>query len=71
MFLQGTLLALDDSVLDADQIDNLIKFCPTKEEMELLKVEIYYDIRVHINGSAHLCSTYILIFIKTIKLRFT
>jgi hypothetical protein len=29
---------LDDSVLDADQIENLIKFCPTKEEMELLKV---------------------------------
>ncbi|MQL92046.1 hypothetical protein Taro_024664 [Colocasia esculenta] len=35
--LMSSLLALDDSVLDVDQIDNLIKFCPTKEEMELLK----------------------------------
>ncbi|KAI3827543.1 hypothetical protein L1987_01620 [Smallanthus sonchifolius] len=31
------VLALDESALDADQVDNLIKFCPTKEEMELLK----------------------------------
>ncbi|CAA6657444.1 unnamed protein product [Spirodela intermedia] len=30
-------LALDDSILDVDQVENLIKFCPTKEEMELLK----------------------------------
>ena len=29
---------MDDTVLDIDQIENLIKFCPTKEEMELLKV---------------------------------
>ncbi|XP_074572952.1 formin-like protein 18 [Curcuma longa] len=35
--LMSSVLALDDSVLDADQVDNLIKFCPTKEEMELLK----------------------------------
>ncbi|KAG6474664.1 formin-like protein 6 [Zingiber officinale] len=35
--LMSSVLALDDSVLDADQLDNLIKFCPTKEEMELLK----------------------------------
>ncbi|KAK1293294.1 Formin-like protein 6 [Acorus calamus] len=35
--LMSSLLALDDSVLDADQVDNLIKFCPTKEEMDLLK----------------------------------
>lgn len=35
--LLNSVLALDDSVLDGDQIDNLIKFCPTKEEMELLK----------------------------------
>ncbi|KAM0843521.1 hypothetical protein ACQ4PT_057652 [Festuca glaucescens] len=33
----SSALALDDSVLDADQVENLIKFCPTKEEMELLK----------------------------------
>ncbi|RRT50884.1 hypothetical protein B296_00041805 [Ensete ventricosum] len=36
--LMSSVLALDDSMLDVDQIDNLIKFCPTKEEMELLKV---------------------------------
>ncbi|KAM0843525.1 hypothetical protein ACQ4PT_057652 [Festuca glaucescens] len=35
--LESSALALDDSVLDADQVENLIKFCPTKEEMELLK----------------------------------
>ncbi|XP_024535235.1 formin-like protein 20 isoform X2 [Selaginella moellendorffii] len=31
------ILALDGTVLDVDQVDNLIKFCPTKEEMETLK----------------------------------
>ncbi|KAL0384913.1 UNVERIFIED_CONTAM: Formin-like protein 20 [Sesamum radiatum] len=31
------VLAMDDSALDADQVENLIKFCPKKEEMELLK----------------------------------
>lgn len=35
------MLALDDSIVDGDQVDYLIKFCPTKEEMELLKVYIY------------------------------
>ncbi|KAK1436353.1 hypothetical protein QVD17_02132 [Tagetes erecta] len=35
--LMDYVLALDDSALDVDQVDNLIKFCPTKEEMELLK----------------------------------
>ncbi|KAH9798787.1 Formin-like protein 18 [Citrus sinensis] len=35
--LMGSVLALDDSALDIDQVDNLIKFCPTKEEMEVLK----------------------------------
>ncbi|KFK25156.1 hypothetical protein AALP_AA8G073200 [Arabis alpina] len=35
--MMAAVLAMDDSVLDIDQIDNLIKFCPTKEEMELLK----------------------------------
>ncbi|KAJ6834117.1 formin-like protein 6 [Iris pallida] len=35
--LMSSVLALDDSLLDADQVDNLIKFCPTKEEMDLLK----------------------------------
>ena len=37
---QSAVLALDDSILDVDQVENLIKFCPTKEEMELLKVHI-------------------------------
>ncbi|KAL6547692.1 hypothetical protein OROHE_009397 [Orobanche hederae] len=31
------ILALDSSALDIDQVENLIKFCPTKEEMETLK----------------------------------
>ena len=31
---------MDDSVLDVDQVENLIKFCPTKEEIELLKVKL-------------------------------
>jgi len=35
---QCAVLALDDSVLDVDQVENLIKFSPTKEEMETLKV---------------------------------
>uniref|UniRef100_A0ACD5Y0P3 Uncharacterized protein n=1 Tax=Avena sativa TaxID=4498 RepID=A0ACD5Y0P3_AVESA len=35
--MMSSALALDDSILDADQVENLIKFCPTKEEMELLK----------------------------------
>ncbi|PKU59452.1 Formin-like protein 5 [Dendrobium catenatum] len=35
--LMSAALALDNSILDVDQVENLIKFCPTKEEMELLK----------------------------------
>ncbi|KAF5813030.1 putative tensin phosphatase, C2 domain, formin, FH2 domain, protein-tyrosine phosphatase [Helianthus annuus] len=35
--LMDYVLALDESALDADQVENLIKFCPTKEEMETLK----------------------------------
>ncbi|KAL2502214.1 formin-like protein 13 [Forsythia ovata] len=35
--LLNSVLALEDTALDVDQVDNLIKFCPTKEEMELLK----------------------------------
>ncbi|KAG5249114.1 formin protein [Salix suchowensis] len=31
------VLALDSSALDIDQVENLIKFCPTKEEMETLR----------------------------------
>lgn len=33
----SAILALDTSVLDIDQVENIIKFCPTKEEMEMLK----------------------------------
>ncbi|KAF8074398.1 hypothetical protein N665_1104s0006 [Sinapis alba] len=35
--LMYSVLNLEESALDADQIENLIKFCPTREEMELLK----------------------------------
>lgn len=35
--LMSAVLALDDSVLDVDQVENLIKFSPTKEEMNTLK----------------------------------
>ncbi|KAI3685071.1 hypothetical protein L6452_34304 [Arctium lappa] len=34
---QAAALAMDESALDSDQVENIIKFCPTKEEMELLK----------------------------------
>lgn len=36
--MQTGVLALEESVLDQDQVENLIKFCPTKEEMEMLRV---------------------------------
>ncbi|KAL9809655.1 Formin-like protein 20 [Arabidopsis thaliana] len=35
--MMAAVLGMDESVLDVDQIENLIRFCPTKEEMELLK----------------------------------
>ncbi|KAL2462861.1 Formin-like protein 20 [Forsythia ovata] len=35
--MMAAALAMDESILDADQVENLTKFCPTKEEMELLK----------------------------------
>ncbi|KAG7606506.1 Formin FH2 domain [Arabidopsis thaliana x Arabidopsis arenosa] len=35
--LTNSVLNLEESALDADQVENLIKFCPTREEMELLK----------------------------------
>ncbi|MCH96743.1 formin-like protein 20-like, partial [Trifolium medium] len=38
--MMAAVLALDDSVLDVDQVENLVKFCPTKEEMDLLKVKL-------------------------------
>ncbi|KAL5224074.1 hypothetical protein ABZP36_010713 [Zizania latifolia] len=36
-YMINAILALDMSVLDNDQVENLIKFCPTKEEIEMLK----------------------------------
>lgn len=46
---QNAVLALDDSALDIDQVENLIKFCPTKEEMELLKVnKQHFDLFCHL-----------------------
>ncbi|BAB11455.1 unnamed protein product [Arabidopsis thaliana] len=35
--MMAAVLGMDESVLDVDQIENLIRFCPTKEEMKLLK----------------------------------
>nr|XP_016484309.1 PREDICTED: formin-like protein 20 [Nicotiana tabacum] len=35
--MMAAALAMDESILDADQVENLIKFCPTKDEMDLLK----------------------------------
>ncbi|KAK1407328.1 hypothetical protein QVD17_38942 [Tagetes erecta] len=31
------VLAMDETLLDVDQVENILKFCPTKEEMEQLK----------------------------------
>ncbi|CAI9261120.1 unnamed protein product [Lactuca saligna] len=33
----NAILALDPSALNLDQVDNLIKFCPTEKEMEMIK----------------------------------
>ncbi|KAI3513870.1 hypothetical protein L1887_12085 [Cichorium endivia] len=35
--LMDYVLALDDSAMDVNQVDNLIKFWPTNDEMELIK----------------------------------
>ncbi|XP_057415738.1 formin-like protein 13 isoform X2 [Lotus japonicus] len=35
--LMNSVLELEESALDSDQVENLIKFCPTKEEMEIIK----------------------------------
>ncbi|KAK4781314.1 hypothetical protein SAY87_017420 [Trapa incisa] len=36
--LMGLVLALEESVLDIDQVENLIKFCPTKKRWNYLRV---------------------------------
>nr|GEU86394.1 hypothetical protein [Tanacetum cinerariifolium] len=35
--LMEHVLALDNSAIDVEQVDNLIKFCPTEEEMKQIK----------------------------------
>ncbi|KAF8115619.1 hypothetical protein N665_0025s0087 [Sinapis alba] len=35
--IMAAVLAMDETIVDVEQIDNLIKFCPTKDEMKLLK----------------------------------
>ncbi|KAK9055164.1 hypothetical protein SSX86_026246 [Deinandra increscens subsp. villosa] len=35
--LMDAVLALDEAEMDLERVDNLIKFCPTKEEMEQIK----------------------------------
>ncbi|GJW85328.1 serine/arginine-rich SC35-like splicing factor SCL33, partial [Tanacetum coccineum] len=37
-WIKVAALDMNESILDADQVENLIKFCPTKEKMELLKI---------------------------------
>ncbi|KAI3820860.1 hypothetical protein L1987_08410 [Smallanthus sonchifolius] len=36
-YIVDAVLAMDDTVIDVDQVENLLEFCPTKEETELLK----------------------------------
>ncbi|XP_071694438.1 formin-like protein 20 [Rutidosis leptorrhynchoides] len=35
--ITDAILAMDDTLLDIDQVENILKFCPTKEEMDQLK----------------------------------
>ncbi|XP_076911320.1 formin-like protein 17 [Bidens hawaiensis] len=35
--LMDAVLAMDEAEMDLERVDNLIKFCPTKEEMEQIK----------------------------------
>ncbi|KAI7996700.1 Formin-like protein 14 [Camellia lanceoleosa] len=37
LYFQNAVLALDSLALDIDLVENLIKFCPAKEEMTMLK----------------------------------
>lgn len=53
-------------MIDVDQVDNLIKFCPTKEEAELLKVFFYYlflllDIKLLSSSDSFFCNTLMLL----------
>ncbi|CAL5401908.1 unnamed protein product [Camellia sinensis] len=36
--VKNVVMALDSSALDIDQVENLVKFCPTIEEMTMLKL---------------------------------
>ncbi|CAI5965211.1 unnamed protein product, partial [Closterium sp. NIES-65] len=40
---QDAILALDSKVLDAEKVDALLKFCPAKEEAEMLKLRTGAD----------------------------
>lgn len=59
IYFQNAVLALDSSALDIDQVENLIKFCPTKEEMETLRVIyftlIYTHVCVYLYMYSHIC----------------
>ncbi|KAI3891285.1 hypothetical protein MKX03_000113 [Papaver bracteatum] len=41
------VLAMDNSVLDGDQVEILIKCCPTEEEMTQLKVEFFHPFQTY------------------------
>lgn len=60
IFAQNAVLALDSSALDIDQVENLIKFCPTKEEMETLKAfTLSLSLsctRTHTHTALHACT---------------
>lgn len=56
--IQCSVLALDDSALDVDQVENLIKFCPTKEEMELLKVLLSFCASAYIQWPESYCISF-------------
>ncbi|XP_039063921.1 formin-like protein 17 [Hibiscus syriacus] len=51
---QSAILALDDTALDPDQIENLIKFFPTKEEIELLKIVRLLDAHNRVDGIVYI-----------------
>lgn len=55
---QCSVLALDESALDVDQVDNLIMFCPTKEEMELLKVLLSFCATAYIQWPESYCISF-------------
>lgn len=60
---------MDESIVDVDRIDNLVKFCPTKDEMELLKVASFLlsaILKVNVAVIIHLLLTRVLVFLLVI-----